>query len=223
MFQSSNTRSQKGEKEKNPPPPSSDAETVDDPTDNDTSVMDRTRRLRQARAQAKEKARIQQAAEVDAAQLDSLIADIQQRVEVTRAAKLRSAESHRVLDQLQAELAEEQERSEEDEVPDPDPIPSSQNDIGSLVNSIKSVVRYIIVIYYFAVSLCLYTTNKPLEGIDSFDVLLDKNESVDIRYPKNPGFQHLFLFFYFIFLCDSCSRSTCRHLDPFKVLGWVTC
>ena len=103
--------------------------------------MDRTRRLRQARAQAKEKARAQQAAEDDAAQLDQLIADIQQRVEATKAAKLRSAESHRVLDQLQAELAEEQERSEEDEVPDPDPIPSSQNDIGSLVNSIKSVVR----------------------------------------------------------------------------------
>ena len=138
FFQSSNTRSQKGEKEKNPPP-SSDAETIDDPADNDTSVMDRTRRLRQARAQAKEKARIQQAAEDDAAQLDQLVADIQQRVEATKAAKLRSAESHRVLDQLQAELAEEQERSEEEEVPDP--IPSSQNDIGSLVNSIKSVVR----------------------------------------------------------------------------------
>ena len=139
VFQSSNTRSQKGEKEKNPPP-SSDAETVDDPTDHDTSVMDRTRRLRQARAQAKEKARVQQAAEDDAAQLDQLIADIQQRVEATKAAKLRSAESHRILDQLQAELAEEQDRSEEDDVPDPDPSPS-QNDIGSLVTSIKSVVR----------------------------------------------------------------------------------
>ena len=140
FFQSSNTRSQKGEKEKNPPPPpSSDAETIDDPTDNDTSVMDRTRRLRQARAQAKEKARVQQAAEDDAAQLDQLIADIQQRVEATKAAKLRSAESHRILDQLQAELADEQDRSEEDEVPDPDPSPS--HDIGSLVNSIKSVVR----------------------------------------------------------------------------------
>ena len=141
FFQSSNTRSQKGEKEKNPPPPpSSDAETIDDPTDHDTSVMDRTRRLRQARAQAKEKARVQQAAEDDAAQLDQLIADIQQRVEATKAAKLRSAESHRVLDQLQAELAEEQDRSEEDDVPDPDPSPS-QDDIGSLVTSIKSVVR----------------------------------------------------------------------------------
>ena len=101
--------------------------------------MDRTRRLRQARAQAKEKARAQQAAEDDAAQLDQLVADIQQRVEATKAAKLRSAESHRVLHQLQAELAEEQERSDEDEVPDP--IPPSQNDIGSLVDSIKSVVR----------------------------------------------------------------------------------
>ena len=141
FFQSSNTRLQKGENEKNPrPPPSSDAVTIDDPTDNDTSVMDRTRRLRQARAQAKEKARVQQAAEDDAAQLDQLIADIQQRVEATKAAKLRSAESHRVLDQLQAELAEEQDRSEEDDVPDPDPSPS-QDDIGSLVTSIKSVVR----------------------------------------------------------------------------------
>ena len=68
-----------------------------------------------------------------------------------------------------------------------------------------------------AVFLCFYTTNEPLEGVDFFDVLLDMNESVDIRNP-NPGYRHHFVGHLFHILYDSCSRSTCRHVDPFKIL-----
>ena len=55
--------------------------------------------------------------------------------------------------------------------------------------------------------------SEPLEGVDSLDVLLDLNDSVHIRYP---GFRHRFVRLYVIFSDDSCSRSTCRHVDPFK-------
>ena len=58
---------------------------------------------------------------------------------------------------------------------------------------------------------------EPLEGPDTLDVLLDLNDSVHIRtYPNYPGFRHRFVRLYVIFCVDSCSRSTCRHVDPFK-------
>ena len=55
---------------------------------------------------------------------------------------------------------------------------------------------------------------EPLEGVDSFDVLLDLNDFIHIRYP---GFRRLLVRLYVIFSDDSCSRSTCRHVDPSKV------
>ena len=55
--------------------------------------------------------------------------------------------------------------------------------------------------------------SEPLEGPDTLDVLLDLNDSIHIR---NPGFRHLFVRLYVIFCVGSCSRSTCRHVDPFK-------
>ena len=66
--------------------------------------MDRTRRLRQAREQAKKKAR---QAEEEAADLDQLVIETREKVEAAKAAKLRSAESRRMLEELQAELADD--------------------------------------------------------------------------------------------------------------------
>ena len=100
--------------------------------------MDRTRKMRQAKENAKKKARFQQVAEEEAAQLDQLVADAREKVEATKAARLRAAESRRVLEQLQAEL--------QDEGADPDSSEEdgqfvSKSEIGSIVaESIKSVV-----------------------------------------------------------------------------------
>lgn len=134
MLQSTNTRSQRGEKEKNPP---SESEANEE-NENDLSLMDRTRKMRQAKENAKKKARFQQVAEEEAAQLDQLVADAREKVEATKAARLRAAESRRVLEQLQAEL--------QDEGADPDSSEEdgqfvSKSEIGSIVaESIKSVV-----------------------------------------------------------------------------------
>ena len=68
--------------------------------------MDRTRKLRQARENAKKKGRFQQIAEDEAAQLDQLVADAREKVEATKAARLRAAESRKVLEELHAELQE---------------------------------------------------------------------------------------------------------------------
>ena len=54
--------------------------------------------------------------------------------------------------------------------------------------------------------------SEPLEGLDSFDVHLDKNDS-----GFYPGFQHLFVSLYLAFSDVLCSRSTCRHVVPFKI------
>ena len=142
ILQSSNTRSQKGEKEKNPlPPPSSDGETLDE---HDDSIMDRTRRLRQARNEAKKKARVQQGAEEEAAELDQLVEDAREKLEATKAAKQRAAESRRILAELQAEMASEQDVVGGIDYPDGDKEESrfvSKDDFGTLVaDSLKSVV-----------------------------------------------------------------------------------
>ena len=143
-MQSSNTRSQKGEKEKNPlppPPPSSDGETLDE---HDDSIMDRTRRLRQARNEAKKKARVQQGAEDEAAELDQLVEDAREKLEATKAAKQRAAESRRILAELQAEMASEQDVVGGVDYPDGDKDENrfvSKDDFGTLVaDSLKSVV-----------------------------------------------------------------------------------
>ena len=126
---------QKGKKEKNPP---SESEANDE-VDHDSSLMDRTRKLRQARENAKKKGRFQQIAEDEAAQLDQLVADAQEKVEATKAAKLRAAESRKVLEELHAELQDgdgDPESSDDGEVQF-----ISKSEIGSLVaDSIKSVV-----------------------------------------------------------------------------------
>ena len=75
---------------------------MDDHVDNDSSIMDRTRRLRQARNDAKKKARAQQGAEDEAAELDQLVEDAREKLEATKAAKLRAAESRRILAELNA-------------------------------------------------------------------------------------------------------------------------
>ena len=115
--------------------------------ENDHSLMDRTRKMRQAKENAKKKARYQQVAEEEAAQLDQLVADAKEKVEATKAARLRAAESRRVLEQLQAEL--------QDDGVDPDPESSeddnqfvSKSEISNLVaESIKSVVSITDIIF----------------------------------------------------------------------------
>ena len=56
--------------------------------------------------------------------------------------------------------------------------------------------------------------NEPLEGVDSFDVLLDPNDSV---FDPHPGFQHRFVGLYSMKSDKFCSRLTCRHVDPGKL------
>ena len=105
--------------------------------------------MRQAKENAKKKARYQQVAEEEAAQLDQLVADAREKVEATKAARLRAAESRRVLEQLQAEL--------QDDGADPDPDSSgedspyvSKSEIGNIVaESIKSVVSIVLYMYTF--------------------------------------------------------------------------
>ena len=127
--------------------------------------MDRTRKMRQAKENAKKKARFQQVAEEEAAQLDQLVADAREKVEATKAARLRAAESRRVLEQLQAELQDEgadQDSCEEDGQF------VSKAEIGSIVaESIKSVVS-IYNIYYISVLLVISVTNNyklPLKSL----------------------------------------------------------
>ena len=107
--------------------------------------MDRTRRLRQARDRAKKNARMQQNAEDEAAQIDQMVEDAREKLEATKAAKLRAAESRRILDELQSELADEQADGDSDPgdgVDDHQFV--SKADIGSLVaDSLRSVVSYI--------------------------------------------------------------------------------
>ena len=109
--------------------------------------MDRTRKMRQAKENAKKKARFQQVAEEEAAQLDQLVVDAREKVEATKAARLRAAESRRVLEQLQAEI--------QDDGLDPDSCEDdghfvSKSEIGALVaESIKSVVSILLLIIPF--------------------------------------------------------------------------
>ena len=77
--------------------------------------MDRTRRQAHQAREAKKKVRVQQAAEEEAAHLDQLVLEACERVEATKAAKLRSAESRRILEELQSELADDQSDQGEDE------------------------------------------------------------------------------------------------------------
>ena len=118
---------------------------MDDHVDNDSSIMDRTRRLRQARNDAKKKARAQQGAEEEAAELDQLVEDAREKLEATRAAKLRAAESRRILAELQAEMATDQDVGvsfPEGESDDTRFV--TKDDFGALMSdSLKSVVSYL--------------------------------------------------------------------------------
>ena len=115
---------------------------MDDHVDHDSSIMDRTRRLRQARNDAKKKARAQQGAEDEAAELDQLVDDAREKLDATKAAKLRAAESRRILAELNAEMATDQ------DVGVPFPAGESdearfvtKDDFGALMSdSLKSVV-----------------------------------------------------------------------------------
>ena len=112
---------------------------MDEPND-DSSVMDRTRQLWRAREDAKKKAQVQQVAEEEAAHFDQLVLDAREKVEATKVAKLRTAESRRILKELQSELASKQAEADSD----PGEVESqfvSKVDIGSLlVSSLQSVV-----------------------------------------------------------------------------------
>lgn len=141
LFQSPNTRSQKEEKDKNPVAGPSEPELPEE-SDLDNSVMDRTRKLKQMRDQHKKKARSHQAAEEEALQFDQLVADLKEKVEATKAAKARTAESRRVIAELQSDLADEEDPLESDQDSD---TPDSKSDIGALVaSSIQSAVSYLI-------------------------------------------------------------------------------
>ena len=105
--------------------------------------MDRTRRLRQAREEAKKKARLQRVAEEEASQLDQYVADAREKLEATKAAKLRAAESRRILTELQNEMEEGHTDVESDHEVEGDGATQmvSKTELSSLVaDSIKSVV-----------------------------------------------------------------------------------
>ena len=108
--------------------------------------MDRTRKMRQAKENARKKARFQQVAEEEAAELDQLVADAREKVEATKAARLRAAESRRMLEQLHSELQDEDQDSREEE----DNQFVSKSEIGAIVaNSIKSVVSVTFTSYIY--------------------------------------------------------------------------
>ena len=97
--------------------------------------------MRQAKDNAKKKARFQQVAEEEAAQLDQLVADAREKVEATKAARLRAAESRRVLEQLHAELQEGQGEGDPEFSEEGDGQFVSKSEIRAIVaESIKSVV-----------------------------------------------------------------------------------
>ena len=110
--------------------------------DLDSSVMDRTKKLRQARDQNKRKARQQHSAEEEAQHLEQLAADLKEKVEATRQAKARSAESRRIIDELQSEInAEDEEFSDTER--DTDQV--SKTEVGNLVaDSLKSAVSFLL-------------------------------------------------------------------------------
>ena len=99
----------------------------------DSSVMDRTKKLRQKREEFKRKARQQHSAEEEAGHLDQIVAGLKEKVEATRAAKARAAESRRLIDDLQSELAAEEEIGEASEQDSDSPV--SKSDIGALIAS----------------------------------------------------------------------------------------
>ena len=69
--------------------------------------------------------------------------------------------------------------------------------------------------FYWLLALALYASlNEPLEGVDSFDVLLDPNDSV---FDPHPGFQHRFVGLYSTKSDKFRSRSTCQHVVPAKL------
>ena len=62
--------------------------------------------------------------------------------------------------------------------------------------------------FYWPLALALYATlNEPLEGVYSFNVLLDPNDSV---FDPHPGFQHRFVGLYSSF-------SDTSHFSSIKV------
>ena len=140
----SNTRSQKGEKEKHPAASASTDPEVIEEQDLEASVMDRTKKLKLARDAFKKKARHQQSLEEEAHQLDQLVADTKAKVEAIREAKARAAESRRILQEYESEMADEEETpSDVEETSDP----VSKSEIGALVaSSLRSTVRYILYI-----------------------------------------------------------------------------
>ena len=99
----------------------------------DSSVMDRTKKLRQKREEYKRKARQQHSAEEEAGHLDQVLASLKEKVEATRAAKARAAESRRLIDDLQSELAAEEEAGEASEQDSDSPV--TKSDIGALIAS----------------------------------------------------------------------------------------
>ena len=103
----------------------------------DSSVMDRTKKLRLARDQNKKKARQQLSAEKEAQHLEQLASDLKEKVEATWLAKVRAAESRRIIDDLQSELNAEDDSSDNDR--DTDQV--SKTEVGNLVaDSLKSAV-----------------------------------------------------------------------------------
>ena len=113
----------------------SDQDAPEEP-DLDNSVMDRTRKLKQMRDQHKKKAKSQQAAEEEALHFDQLVADLKEKVEATKAAKARTADSRRMIAELQSELTGEEDDSDQES-----DSPVTKSDIGALVaNSIQSAV-----------------------------------------------------------------------------------
>ena len=65
------------------------------------------------------------------------------------------------------------------------------------------------------------TCHEPLEGVDFFDVLLDTIGLMIFRNPISWISAPIRLFFILYFSNDSCSRSTCRHVDPSKTYEFV--
>ena len=95
------------------------------------------------RDEYKKKARHQHNAEEEAVQLYQIVADLKEKVEATKAAKARAAESRRLIDDLQSELAAAEDQADTSDQDSDSPV--SKADIGALVaSSIQTAVSILL-------------------------------------------------------------------------------
>ena len=90
--------------------------------------------LKAAQAALKKKAKVQQKADEESAQLETLLEELRQKTEAANASKLRADNLRQQLMEYQENDDQDEDDDIEDQVPNPAPeAPMSRSDIGSIV------------------------------------------------------------------------------------------